>query len=259
VTLVGAGDIAVCSSNGDEQTAQLLDRIPGEVFVAGDNAYTTGSLSEYQQCYHPSWGRHKARTHPVPGNHEYMTSGASGYFTYFGSAAGPSNRGYYSYDAGAWHVVALNSEQSITAGSAQLTWLAQDLKASGARCTAAIVHRPRFSSGNHGDQKDTQALWQVLYDNGVDVIISGHDHHYERFAPMTASGARDDARGIRSFVVGTGGAAFYDVGSRRANSEFVKTRSFGVLRLDLSATSYQWQFITAPDGKVVDSGTANCH
>ena len=258
-TLVGAGDIAVCGSSGAEQTAKLLDKISGEVFAAGDNAYSAGSLTQYQQCYHPSWGRHKSRTHPVPGNHEYETAGASGYFSYFGSAAGPSNRGYYSYNVGAWHVVALNSEQSTSSGDAQLVWLAQDLKANPAKCTAAILHKPRFSSGNHGDQTHLQALWQVLYDNGVDVVVSGHDHHYERFAPMTPSGARDDARGIRSFVVGTGGAAFYGVGSPRANSEFITNKYFGVLRLDLSATSFAWQFVTAPDGKVMVSGTANCH
>jgi len=201
------------SGTSASPTAALLDNIPGTVFTAGDNAYPNGSSSDYSQCYNPSWGRHKARTRPSPGNHDHNTSGAAGYFGYFGAQAGPSGLGYYSYDLGAWHIISLDSNIDMSAGSAQETWLRADLAASTKRCAIAYWHHPRFSSGtNHGSEPATQPLWQALYDFGAEIVISGHDHEYERFAPQTPNGSADPARGIREFVVGTGGAGLYSLG-----------------------------------------------
>ncbi len=177
VVLVGAGDIASCGYNRDEATAKLLDQIPGTVFAAGDLAYTNGSYAQFTKCYHPTWGRHKNRTKPVPGNHEYKTSGAAGYFNYFSDT--PS---YYAYDLGDWRIYALNSEINASPTSEQVKWLRQDLAANPKLCVLAYWHRPRWSSGNHhgGDQK-TQALWNTLYKAGAELVINGHEHHYERF------------------------------------------------------------------------------
>ncbi|PYP43187.1 MAG: hypothetical protein DMD43_00070, partial [Gemmatimonadetes bacterium] len=183
--LVGAADIANCDSTGDEATANLLDGIFGFVFTAGDNAYDNGSADDFATCYQPSWGRHKPRTRPTPGAHDYMTSEAAGYFNYFGAQAGPPGEGYYSYNIGAWHVVALNSMIDISDSSAQLGWLRNDLAASSAPCTVAYFFHPRFSSGaTHGGTTLVQAAWQVLYDAGVELIVNGHEHNYERFAPQ---------------------------------------------------------------------------
>lgn len=259
--LVGAGDIAVCGSSntGDEQTANLLDGISGTVFTAGDNAYESGTASEYTTCYGPSWGRHKARTRPVPGNHEYSTSGASGYFGYFGSAAGEAGKGYYSYDAGPWHIIALNSNLAMNAGSPQEQWLRADLAANTTTCTLAYWHHPRFSSGPHGNAPFSQPLWQALYDFGADVVIVGHDHTYERFAPQTSSGQLDMARGIRQFVAGTGGASLYEWATIAANSEVRNNTTKGVLKLTLFADRYEWQFVPVAGSSFTDSGSASCH
>jgi hypothetical protein len=256
--LVGAGDIATCSSNDDEATAAVLDKIPGTVFTAGDNAYNDGTPTEFANCYAPSWGRHRARTHPVPGNHDYHQAGASGYFGYFGSAAGDPGKGYYSYDLGAWHIIALNSEIAVTSGSPQVAWLASDLAASRAKCTLAIWHKPRFSSGVHGSSAAYQPFWQALYDADADVVVSGHDHIYERFAPQTPTGSADPQRGIREFVAGTGGAPLRDITTVRPNSEFRQNTSHGVLKLALDATGYDWSFI-GTDGAVRDAGRGSCH
>src|SRR2546422_4803025 len=179
VVLVGAGDIADCSGSGDEATAALLDNIAGTVFTLGDNVYPDGTATQFTQCYDPSWGRHKARTRPAPGNHDYHTSGASGYYGYFGSIAGPSGQGYYSYDLGAWHIISLNSQTSMSAGSAQETWLKADLAASTKRCTIAYWHYPRFSSGPHGSLSTSSAIWQDLYNAGAEIVLNGHDHDYQ--------------------------------------------------------------------------------
>jgi hypothetical protein len=260
VTLVGAGDIATCSSNEDEATAKLLDNIPGTVFTAGDNAYTDGSDSQFANCYGPTWGRHKARTRPTPGNHDYHTSGASGYFGYFGAAAGEAGKGYYSYDLGAWHVVSLNSNISMSAGSAQEKWLRADLAASTQRCTIAYWHHPRFSSGTkHGNFSAAQPIWQALYDYGAEIVISGHEHNYERFGPQTPSGGRDDAKGIREFVVGTGGVGHYAGYSKQANSEVFNGTASGVLKLTLSDSSYTWEFVPIAGQSFTDSGSGSCH
>ena len=214
----------------------------------------------------------KAITRPAPGNHEYQTGGgtncdtsgnAAGYYGYFGPAAGDPAKGYYSYDLGDWHLVALNSEcgkaQGCGAGSPQEQWLRADLAAHEHACTLAYWHRPLFSSGEHRGFADVRPLWQALYDAGADVVLSGHDHDYERFAPQTAAGAADAARGIRLFVVGTGGRHLRAFGATAANSQVRDSTSFGVLRLTLRPTSYDWQFVPAAGSAFTDSGSTACH
>jgi 3',5'-cyclic AMP phosphodiesterase CpdA len=256
--LVGAGDIAECDVPGAEATALLLDAIPGTVFAAGDNAYHHGSLEEFQRCYAPAWGRHKPRTRPIPGNHDYLTPGAAGYYTYFGAAAEPGAPGFYSYDVGPWHVVALNSSIPIDAASPQLAWLRSDLAAHRTACAAAIVHYPLFSSGPNGPSAHVRALWDVLYSEGADVVVSGHDHIYERFAPQDPTGRGDPARGIRQFVAGTGGARLYPVGAGRPNSE-VRGSVWGVLKLTLHAAGYDWEFVPVAGQAFRDFGSGTCH
>ncbi len=257
--LVGAGDIADCGSSGAEATAALLDAIPGTVFTAGDNAYSSGTASEYANCYDPTWGRHKARTRPAPGNHEYNTSDAAPYYAYFGANAGPSGRGYYSYDLGDWHLISLNSNIDMSAGSAQELWLRADLAATTKTCVLAYWHHPRFSSGSHGSSTESQPLWQALYDYNADVVVVGHDHNYQRFAPQTPSGAPDPVRGIREFVAGTGGRSHYSFSTPIANTEAYNTDTWGVLKLTLDAASYSWEFIPIAGGTYRDSGTGACH
>jgi len=256
---VGAGDIAGCSSAGDEATAALLDTLPGTVFTAGDNAYEDGTATNFASCYGPSWGRHKARTRPSPGNHEYHTSGASGYYNYFGAAAGDSGKGYYSYDLGDWHIISLNSNISMIAGSPQEQWLRADLAANTKTCTLAYWHHPRFSSGSHGSSNAPRPLWQALYDFDADVIISGHDHNYQRFAPQTPAGVADPTRGIRQFVVGTGGISHYNFSTPIANTEAYNIDTWGVLKLTLYAQSYTWEFVPVAGMTYTDSGSGDCH
>ena len=258
--LVGAGDIADCGTTGDEATANLLDNIAGTVFTAGDNAYNDGSATNYSQCYVPSWGRHKARTRPSPGNHDYGTTDATGYFDYYGSAAGPAGLGYYSYNIGNWHIISLNSNISMSAGSTQEQWLRADLVASNKPCTLAYWHHPRFSSGSHhGSSTAPQPLWEALYDANAEIVISGHEHNYERFAPQTPTGAADPTRGIREFIVGTGGTDFYPSGTAIANSQVRNTGTWGVLKLTLSSNGYTWQFIPVAGQSFTDSGSGTCH
>jgi acid phosphatase type 7 len=274
-----------------EQTARLLDDMPGATVMAvGDNAYEYGSPFDYAGCYDPTWGRRRARTRPATGNHEYLTPGAAGYFAYFGARAAPP-LGYYSYDLGRWHVVVINSTPQVylcwppegdeippgfpvlplpltpgpTAGRAcagdvaQQLWLAADLRAHrNASCTIAYFHHPRFSSGKHGNQYQMQRIWDILYANRVDVVVSGHDHLYERFAPQTPDGVPDAKRGIRQFTVGTGGAEFYDVSVRQPNSEVLLNTDHGVLVLSLADKQYGWAFV-AVDRSVKDSGSGECH
>jgi hypothetical protein len=259
VILVGAGDIAECGSDGDEQTARLLDSITGTVFTAGDNAYSSGTDSEFARCYAPGWGRHRARTRPAPGNHDYRTSAGEPYYAYFGAQAGEPGRGYYSYDLGAWHVISLNSNVGMRAGSAQETWLRADLAATRAKCVLAYWHHPRFSSAKHGDVPRTEPLWQALYDFGAEIVLGGHDHTYERFTPQTPDGKPDPERGIREFVVGTGGAEHYDFGSPEPNSEVRNGDTWGVLKLTLMSDTYRWQFVPVPGRTFSDSGSGRCH
>jgi hypothetical protein len=254
---VGAGDIGWCGSPGPEQTARIIDTIDGTVFTAGDNAYPSGTRQQYHDCYDPSWGRHKARTRPVPGNHEYESANADPYFEYFGAAAGPPGLGYYSFEVGDWHAVALNSNVATHDGSAQAQWLRADLAASRSRCTIAYWHHPLFSSGPNGNAAHMRDLWRILYDAGADVIVTGHDHLYERFAPQDADGRSDAARGMREFVVGTGGAELYTVVTPRPNSEVRIANAYGVLKLTLQNAGYQWEFLPVSGGG--DSGSGSCH
>ena len=264
--LVGAGDIASCDSTDDSRTAALLDGIPGEVFTLGDNAYGNGTPEEFARCYGPTWGRHRDRTHPVIGNHEYHTPGAKGYFDYFGAAAGRRGEGWYSYDAGAWHVVVLNSNCDVVTGgcrtgSPQERWLRADLAdaARRTRCTVAMWHHPLFTSGTaHGPTTAVRPLYQALYDGGVELLLTGHNHQYERFAPQTPAGARDDRRGVRQFVVGTGGGVPYAFRDPARNSEVRLTGSPGVLRLTLTADAYDWTFVPATKS-AGDAGRGACH
>lgn len=257
--LVGAGDIAVCGSTWDESTADLLDNIPGTVFTTGDNAYEDGSTDDFTNCYASSWGRHRSRTRPSPGNHDYHTDGAAGYFSYFGAAAGDPEMGYYSYDLGTWHVIALNSNIDHSVFSPQLQWLVDDLAAHLTQCTVAYWHHPLFSSGFHGSDESMRPFWDVLYAAGVDIVLNGHDHNYERFAPQTPSGDPDPARGIRAFVVGTGGRALRPFGQIAANSEVRNSETFGVLKLTLERTGYRWEFFPVAGSSFTDSGRADCH
>ncbi len=247
----------------DSRTATLLDDIEGTVFTAGDNAYENGTAKEFSTCYEESWGRHKERTRPAPGNHDWRTSGLGGYFGYFGDAArGPDGRSWYSYDLGSWHVVVLDSECDHVDGcdhaSDQGRWLAADLAASKAACTIAIWHKPRFSSGDHGNDPSVGPFWTQLYGAGADVVVNGHDHDYERFAPQDPSGDEDRSGGIRQFVAGTGGTPLRPFKDPVANSELRAAVTQGVLKLTLRDGSYDWEFI-AIDDAISDRGTAFCH
>ena len=256
--LVGAGDIA-SSVTSAEATARLLDNIPGTVIAVGDNAYPDGTATDYAAHYAPTWGRHKARTRPCPGNHDYHTAGAPDYFTYFGDNAGPAGRGYYSFDLGDWHIISLNSNIDMKAGSDQEKWLRADLAASNKECTLAFWHHPRFSSGTHGSSTAPRALWQALQDAGAEIVIVGHDHNYQRFAPQTAAGVADSLHGIREFVVGTGGAGLYQFTTPIANTEAYCTTAHGVLKLTLGAGTYSWEFIPVAGDTYHDSGSGVCH
>jgi hypothetical protein len=260
--LVGAGDIATCGGDADRATAALVEGIPGAVFTAGDNAYENGSAKDFSDCYDPTWGAFKDRTRPSAGNHDWLTKDLGGYLGYFGKAAAPDGASWYSYDLGAWHVIVLDSDCSNVDGcgvdSAQGRWLAADLKASTSLCTLAIWHHPRFSSGFHGNDRSVEPFWTALYAAGADLIVNGHDHDYERFAPQDPAGHQDRQRGIREFVVGTGGAELRPFVIGRANSELRASGSFGVIRLDLHQGSYDWRFIPTAGG-FTDSGTTPCH
>lgn len=255
-TFVGAGDIAMCDANS-QATARLLDGIGGTVFALGDNAYQSGTREEYRACYEPTWGRHKGRTRPAPGNHDYESPGAAPYFEYFGANAGPAGLGYYSFELGAWHAVSLNSNVPTGQGSAQAAWLRADLASSLARCTIAYWHHALFTSGPSGGTPATGALWRLLYDAGADVVLNGHDHFYERFAPQDPDGIADPARGIRQFIVGTGGGVLHQRVSFPANSELIRVGAWGVLRLTLESDGYQWDFV--PVSGPGDSGRGTCH
>ena len=261
VTLVGAGDIADCGRDEDEVTAALIDTIAGTVFTAGDNAYEDGTAQQYADCYAPSWGRHLDRTLPSAGNHDHHTKDLAGYFGYFGARAGAPGTSWYSVDLGTWHVVVLDSECGKVGGcgpdSPQGRWLTADLAASKARCTAAIWHHPRFSSGFHGNDKDVDPFWRALDAAGAEIVLNGHDHDYERFAPQDPE-ANFTPDGIREFVVGTGGAELRAFESPQPNSLVRSSIAYGVIRLTLRQSSYDWEFVSV-DGSFTDAGTGSCH
>lgn len=254
VILVGAGDIATCNRDEDEQTAALLDTIPGTVFTVGDNAYPNGSYSEYLNCYDSTWGRHKSRTKPVPGNHEYNTTGAAGYFQYFKNIPA-----YYAYDLGTWRIYALNSEIDSSSSSPQAAWLLSDLAQNPSQCVLAYWHTPRWSSGTeNGSDPSTQMLWEILYNAGAELVINGHEHNYERFAEMDNEG-REISPGLRAIVVGTGGAGFYPFGPALETSQVRNDATFGVLKLTLHDENYDWEFIPIADSTFTDRGSSRCH
>ncbi len=269
--LVGAGDIAQCPLPGAAATASLLKQIPGTVFTAGDNTYPDGATKEFKDCddrtccYDRTWGLYKDRTRPTPGNHDYNTPGAAPYYAYFGKKAGKSGRGYYSYNLQNWHIVALNSNLKEAEETAQERWLRADLKAHPTRCSLAYWHHPLFTSvpahgKDHGNNPRIRPLWQILAKFRVDLVINGHEHNYERFAPQNLDGFADPAHGIREFVVGTGGAQHGPFGSGKPqpNSEVRDDTTWGVLKLTLHARSYEWEFIPASGGTFHDAGSAEC-
>jgi hypothetical protein len=259
--LVGAGDISECTNDHDAETAALLDQTFGTVVTLGDNVYPDGTLAEFQTCYDPTWGRHKARTRPALGNHDLDTPNGAGYFGYFGAAAGTAPNGWYSYDVGAWHVIVLNSECShvdCSRAGPEGQWLAADLAAHPNTCTLAIMHHPRFGSSGTGDAPELQDFWQLLYEAGADVVLSGHQHNYERFDPQSPTGQADPSRGIREFVVGTGGGGLGTPGLPHPNSVVQNGNTYGVLKLTLYSSSYDWQFLPVAGGSFTDGGSASC-
>jgi len=260
VVFVGAGDIAECGGNA-EATALLLDNIPGTVYTLGDNAYPSGTTAQFNDCYNPTWGRHKARTHPAVGDNDYSTSGAVPYYNYFGAAAGDPNQGYYSFDLGSWHIIVLNSNCSEVGGcspsSSQGQWLQADLAANQNACILAIHHEPLFSS--KGGDSNMQDFWVPLHAAGADIVLSGHRHMYERFAPQNPGGVADPTSGIRQFVVGTGGASLTSSPTSSApNSQVSNNNTYGVLKLTLNPTSYDWEFVPIAGQTFTDSGSAPC-
>jgi acid phosphatase type 7 len=262
--VVAAGDIAECSSGGDEATARLVGDIPGTILALGDEAYERGTPGEFNNCYGPTWGRFESRTRPVPGNHEYETTNAQGYFGYYKKAVGEPGQGYYSFDIGDWHLVALNSNCAevggCSASSPQSRWLKADLARSRSKCTLAYFHYPLFTSGKYRPGvAEVRPLWDALYQAGTDVVLNGHDHNYQRFAPQDPEGRADPGRGIREFVVGTGGRSHYSILAPIANSEVYNDDTFGVLRLTLRPEGYSWRFVPVAGQSFTDSGAASCH
>lgn len=271
-TVYAAGDIAHChwteaKWSGAELTARVVETaLAGDrnavVLLLGDNVYQNGTAAEYQRCYEPTWGRFKARTYPAPGNREYNTPGASGYFGYFGAVAA---QGYYSLQLGQWKVYSLDSNLKGEAEAAQLAWLKRELAASPQRCTLAYWHHPLYSSGGHGSVPKMQAVWDVLYAASAELVLAGHDHHYERFAPQDGAGRADPERGIRQFIVGTGGSFRTPLFLRALPTSEVRENSrTGVLKLVLGDGTYSWEFLEAsydgfPNGPQPDRGSGRCH
>lgn len=259
--VLAAGDIANCSNDHDAATASLIKAQTGTVLALGDTVYEKGSTKNYTECYDPTWGQFKDRTYPAIGNHEYETKSAAGYFSYFGSKAGTPGQGWYSFDVGAWHLIALNSNCSKVGcddSSTQMQWLQDDLTKHSNTCTLVYFHHPVYSSGFHGTTKALQPFWKTFVKNNVDLVLSGHDHDYERFAPQGNDGVSDPA-GVRQFVVGTGGRSLYPLIRNVPNSEISDASSYGVLKLTLHDKSYDWQFLPSENGTLVDSGTGECH
>lgn len=255
--LVGAGDIANCDESGDEATAAIIARIAGTVYTTGDHAYPSGRARDFANCYAPSWGTFLDRTRPSPGNHD---GADSAYFDYFGPRAGKDGEGWYAYDVGAWRVYALNSncdDVGCTEDSPQLAWLRKDLADNPRRCVLAYWHHPRFSSARHGDSPEVSPFWNALYDARADVVLNGHDHVYERFDRQSPTGA-PDPRGIRQFIVGTGGGNFYEFEEPRSESEVRNNNTIGVLKLSLDNAGYNWEFVPAERGGFSDSGRDEC-
>ena len=271
VIIGAAGDIACppgrwrnrSNACGMEGTAKVLKAIrPDAVLTLGDIQYPSGSLADFEASCADTWGAYRNITFPVPGNHEYETPGARGYFAYFGKRAGEPDKGYYSYDLGAWHVIALNSECDQIGGCGdsdpQARWLRRDLRAHSRKCVLAYWHKPRFSSGRHGDYRNQDALWRSLAAARAEIVLAGHDHDYERLAPMNADGDADPA-GVTQFIVGTGGWRHYEFRDPKPTSKVRITGRDGVLRLQLTEQGYAWAFTAATKGEVLDRGNGQCH
>lgn len=252
-SVVAVGDVASCRSQGDEATAAVAAKLPGTIALLGDVVYESGTDAEFARCFGPSWGRLKGRIRPAPGNHEYGTGGAAGYFRYFGRAAGDPRRGYYVYRLGEWQVVVLNTNCSRAGGcgvgSPQERWLRGVLSASRSRCTLAYGHHPRLSSGFHGPDRSIQPLWRALQDGRVELYLAGHDHHYERFDPSL---------GLRQFVVGTGGRSHYPAIRRVGGSRARWAGGYGVLALTLRGDAYDWRFVPVAGETYADAGSGSC-
>ncbi len=265
VTIVAAGDIAQCfgapaATSAAARTATLVTAQDGLVLTLGDHAYENGTPAEFANCFDPTWGAFKGRIQPTPGNHDYYTPGADGYFSYFGPRAGPDRRGYYSFDYGGWHFISLDSLIDVTDQSAQYLWLKADLANSNSLCTIAYWHYPAFNSGGiYGSIIAMRTFFDALYTAGVELVLSGHEHIYERFAPQKADGTADFARGVRQFVIGTGGHELNPLGPPLPNSEFRYNTNWGVLRLTLGEGNYSWQFMPVGGGLPLDAGTGTCH
>lgn len=256
-TIVAGGDIARCEADHHLATARLVDGVAGTVLTLGDHVYPSGTAEQFANCYDLGWGRHRGRTRPTPGNHDWDAAAGAPYFSYFGLNAGLSGLGYFSFDLGSWHIVSLNSNVPAGEGSAQMAWLRSDLAATAALCVLAYWHHPLFSSGPNGNTPRMAEVWRVLDEAEADVVLASHDHMYERFASQDALG-RPDARGLRSFVVGTGGANPYPLKNLQPNSELREHLTFGVLKLDLRARSYEWEFLPVAGQSFRDSGTSQC-
>lgn len=258
-TLVAVGNIGDCTSDADEATVELVP--PGATVAAlGDLAYPNGRAEDFAQCFDSSWGAIRSRIRPVPGNHDYATGDASAYFDYFGQNAGDPGAGYYSYELGAWHVVALNSvcdHVECDDRSDQIDWLRRDLSSTTSNCVIAYWHHPRFSSGTVGSNPAMATAWRILQEAGAEIVLSGHSHHYERFAPQDHRG-QGAPEGIRQFVIGTGGTALHQVGTPLLNSERVVEGQHGVLRLELEDHSFTWTFVSIDGGVALDEGRASC-
>jgi hypothetical protein len=266
VSVVAAGDIGQCfglpaAGSGPARTAALVRPTDAFVLTLGDNVYENGTAEEFANCFDPTWGAFKDRIHPAPGNHDYNTPGAGPYFDYFGAKAGPDRRGYYSFDQAGWHFIMLNGVADVAPGSAQYRWLESDLAQSrDKQCTVAVLHYPAFNSGaGYGSNLAMRPMFALLQSAGVEMVLSGHEHIYERFAPQRADGTADPARGMRQFVVGTGGHELNPIGTPLPNSEFRYNATWGVLRFTLLQGSYGWQFVPVGGVAPIDVGAANCH
>jgi acid phosphatase type 7 len=264
--ILAVGDIAQCndkpaSESAAAKSAALIDQQPANtpLLLLGDLVYHTGTAEEYRNCYEPTYGKFMPRSYPAPGNHDYGVPGAENYYNYFGARAGPEKRGYYSFDVGSWHIVSLNSNIDMAKGSAQEIWLRADLNANRSKkCTLAYWHHPRFSSSSaHGDDPISSDVWKALFEFKADVVLVGHDHTYERFAPQDPD-AKANPAGIRQFVIGTGGAGLYEFGPPKPNSEVRGAGAFGIGKFVLDEGKYSWEFLPVPGSSFTDKGEANC-
>jgi len=269
--LLAAGDIAACSKDGDSATAAILERYPeARVQTLGDNAYDKGTARQFG-CFDATWGVAYDRLQPALGGHDYMTEGAAGYFGYFAKRLAPfaptanqPTMGWYAYDLGAWRIIVLNSIcdriGGCDAASPEVAWLRTELATTPARCSLAVIHNPRFSSGRKENEPRVQPLWEELQNAAVEMVLSGDNHTYERLSPMTPTGETDPS-GIRQFVVGTGGRSHYSFaeGAIHPNTEARDDQTFGVLKLTLRDGSYEWEFLPEAGKTFSDAGQADCH